>query len=92
MKVHQNYSSALCCMEMQILSSGSSEVKITDNFIVCTSAMTNTLITNIPVFRPVPQFEMVTLSNQLICAANDKDDLLRHLVHILKVTTVSTIT
>ncbi|XP_029029918.1 arf-GAP with Rho-GAP domain, ANK repeat and PH domain-containing protein 1 isoform X2 [Betta splendens] len=32
-----------------------------------------------------PQFEMVTLSDQLICAADDKDGLLSHLVHILKV-------
>ncbi|KAK2827900.1 hypothetical protein Q5P01_018934 [Channa striata] len=31
------------------------------------------------------QFEMVTLSDQLVCNANDKDDLLSHLVHILKV-------
>ncbi|XP_047184084.1 arf-GAP with Rho-GAP domain, ANK repeat and PH domain-containing protein 1 [Scophthalmus maximus] len=31
------------------------------------------------------QFEMVTLSDQLICAAEDKETLLTHLVHILKV-------
>ncbi|KAF0022897.1 hypothetical protein F2P81_024878 [Scophthalmus maximus] len=30
------------------------------------------------------QFEMVTLSDQLICAAEDKETLLTHLVHILK--------
>ncbi|XP_040007483.1 arf-GAP with Rho-GAP domain, ANK repeat and PH domain-containing protein 1 isoform X2 [Xiphias gladius] len=34
---------------------------------------------------PAHQFEMVTLSDQLICAADDKDSLLTHLVHILKV-------
>ncbi|XP_040907249.1 arf-GAP with Rho-GAP domain, ANK repeat and PH domain-containing protein 1 [Toxotes jaculatrix] len=32
-----------------------------------------------------PQFEMVTLSDQLICAAEDDDALLTHLGHILKV-------
>ncbi|XP_037324361.1 arf-GAP with Rho-GAP domain, ANK repeat and PH domain-containing protein 1 isoform X2 [Pungitius pungitius] len=31
------------------------------------------------------QFEMVTLNNQLICAADNKEALLSHLVHILKV-------
>uniref|UniRef100_UPI0037E7D9A1 arf-GAP with Rho-GAP domain, ANK repeat and PH domain-containing protein 1 isoform X2 n=1 Tax=Semicossyphus pulcher TaxID=241346 RepID=UPI0037E7D9A1 len=31
------------------------------------------------------QFEMVTLSDQLICAADDQEALLSHLVHILKV-------
>ncbi|XP_056253388.1 arf-GAP with Rho-GAP domain, ANK repeat and PH domain-containing protein 1 isoform X2 [Seriola aureovittata] len=31
------------------------------------------------------QFEMVTLSDQLICAADDKEALVTHLVHILKV-------
>ncbi|XP_069395470.1 arf-GAP with Rho-GAP domain, ANK repeat and PH domain-containing protein 1 isoform X2 [Paralichthys olivaceus] len=31
------------------------------------------------------EFEMVTLSDQLICAADDHDALMTHLVHILKV-------
>nr|XP_020446852.1 arf-GAP with Rho-GAP domain, ANK repeat and PH domain-containing protein 1-like [Monopterus albus] len=34
---------------------------------------------------PAHEFEMVTLSNELICAADDKEGLLNHLVHILKV-------
>uniref|UniRef100_A0AAQ4Q079 Arf-GAP with Rho-GAP domain, ANK repeat and PH domain-containing protein 1-like n=1 Tax=Gasterosteus aculeatus aculeatus TaxID=481459 RepID=A0AAQ4Q079_GASAC len=34
---------------------------------------------------PANQFEMVTLNNQLICAADNKEALLSHLVHILKV-------
>ncbi|XP_067348222.1 arf-GAP with Rho-GAP domain, ANK repeat and PH domain-containing protein 1 isoform X2 [Channa argus] len=34
---------------------------------------------------PRNQFEMVTLSDQLVCNADDKDGLLSHLVHILKV-------
>ncbi|XP_049447878.1 arf-GAP with Rho-GAP domain, ANK repeat and PH domain-containing protein 1 [Epinephelus fuscoguttatus] len=34
---------------------------------------------------PVHQFEMVTLSDQMICAADNKEALLSHLVHILKV-------
>ncbi|XP_018517421.1 arf-GAP with Rho-GAP domain, ANK repeat and PH domain-containing protein 1 [Lates calcarifer] len=34
---------------------------------------------------PAHQFEMVTLSDQLICAADDKEALMTHLVHILKV-------
>lgn len=37
------------------------------------------------VFRAAHQFEMVTLSDQLICVAEDKETLLTHLVHILKV-------
>ncbi|KAM8899811.1 arf-GAP with Rho-GAP domain, ANK repeat and PH domain-containing protein 1 isoform 2-T2 [Spinachia spinachia] len=35
--------------------------------------------------RQANQFEMVTLNNQLICAADNKEALLSHLVHILKV-------
>ncbi|XP_073334887.1 arf-GAP with Rho-GAP domain, ANK repeat and PH domain-containing protein 1 isoform X2 [Pagrus major] len=34
---------------------------------------------------PVHQFEMVTLNDQLICATDNQDALLSHLVHILKV-------
>ncbi|XP_031734954.1 arf-GAP with Rho-GAP domain, ANK repeat and PH domain-containing protein 1 [Anarrhichthys ocellatus] len=34
---------------------------------------------------PAHQFEMVTLSGQLICAADNEEALLSHLVHILKV-------
>ncbi|XP_069572651.1 arf-GAP with Rho-GAP domain, ANK repeat and PH domain-containing protein 1 [Brachyistius frenatus] len=34
---------------------------------------------------PAHQFKMVTLSDQLICNADDKEALLNHLVHILKV-------
>lgn len=34
---------------------------------------------------PTHQFEMVTLSDQLICNADDKEALQTHLVHILKV-------
>ncbi|XP_034088103.1 arf-GAP with Rho-GAP domain, ANK repeat and PH domain-containing protein 1-like isoform X1 [Gymnodraco acuticeps] len=34
---------------------------------------------------PALQFEMVTLSDQLICAADNQEALLSHLVHILKV-------
>ncbi|XP_008277690.1 arf-GAP with Rho-GAP domain, ANK repeat and PH domain-containing protein 1 [Stegastes partitus] len=34
---------------------------------------------------PANQFEMVTLSDQLICNADDKEALQTHLVHILKV-------
>ncbi|KAK5917584.1 hypothetical protein CgunFtcFv8_002420 [Champsocephalus gunnari] len=34
---------------------------------------------------PALQFEMVTLSDQLICAADNQEVLLSHLVHILKV-------
>ncbi|XP_044078447.1 arf-GAP with Rho-GAP domain, ANK repeat and PH domain-containing protein 1 [Siniperca chuatsi] len=34
---------------------------------------------------PAHEFEMVTLSDQLICAADNKEGLLTHLVHILKV-------
>ncbi|XP_042370448.1 uncharacterized protein LOC121964301 [Plectropomus leopardus] len=34
---------------------------------------------------PSHQFELVTLSDQLICAADNKEALLSHLVHILKV-------
>ncbi|XP_035530705.1 arf-GAP with Rho-GAP domain, ANK repeat and PH domain-containing protein 1-like isoform X2 [Morone saxatilis] len=37
------------------------------------------------VFRPAHEFEMVTLSDQLICAADNQDELLSHLVYILKV-------
>ncbi|XP_029375449.1 arf-GAP with Rho-GAP domain, ANK repeat and PH domain-containing protein 1 isoform X2 [Echeneis naucrates] len=34
---------------------------------------------------PAHEFEMVTLSDQLICAADDRDALLTHLIYILKV-------
>ncbi|XP_026166081.1 arf-GAP with Rho-GAP domain, ANK repeat and PH domain-containing protein 1 [Mastacembelus armatus] len=34
---------------------------------------------------PTYQFEMVTLSDQLMCAADDREKLLNHLVYILKV-------
>ncbi|XP_030602451.1 arf-GAP with Rho-GAP domain, ANK repeat and PH domain-containing protein 1 [Archocentrus centrarchus] len=34
---------------------------------------------------PAHQFEIVTLRDQLICAADDREGLLNHLVHILKV-------
>ncbi|XP_070773991.1 arf-GAP with Rho-GAP domain, ANK repeat and PH domain-containing protein 1 isoform X2 [Enoplosus armatus] len=34
---------------------------------------------------PAHEFEMVTLSDQLICAADNEEALLSHLVHILKV-------
>ncbi len=37
------------------------------------------------VFRAAHEFEMVTLSDQLICAADNQEALLSHLVHILKV-------
>ncbi|XP_039979295.1 uncharacterized protein LOC120787787 isoform X2 [Xiphias gladius] len=36
-------------------------------------------------FRPAHQFEMVTSSDQLICAADDEGSLQTHLVHVLKV-------
>ncbi|XP_041808379.1 arf-GAP with Rho-GAP domain, ANK repeat and PH domain-containing protein 1 [Chelmon rostratus] len=34
---------------------------------------------------PAHEFEMVTLSDKLICAADNQEELLSHLVHILKV-------
>lgn len=38
--------------------------------------------------RAAHQFEMVTLSEQLICAADDDEVLLSHMTHILKVTLI----
>lgn len=40
-------------------------------------------------FRVAHAFEMVTLSDQLICAADSEEELLGHLVHILKVNLIS---
>lgn len=37
------------------------------------------------VFRPTHEFEMVTLSDQMICAADNQEELMSHMVHILKV-------
>ncbi|KAG7224734.1 hypothetical protein INR49_004625 [Caranx melampygus] len=48
--------------------------------VVCTSDVQETM----SLICSGAKFEMVTLSDQLTCAADDKDALLTHLVHILK--------